>query len=56
MAPDSLVKYHGGQKLRNRRQSASFTVRAEAKSRTAKSLFFRHFAELPLFAPWGTDI
>ena len=41
------------EKPRNRRQSASFTGRAKAKSRTAKSLFCR---ELPLFAPDGTDI
>jgi hypothetical protein len=38
-------------------QSAPFTVRAKAKSRTAKSLIFGLFVpELPLFGRGGTDI
>jgi YggT family protein len=38
-------------------QSAPFTIRAKAKSRTVKSRFFGAFCrELPLFAGGGTDI
>ena len=54
--PAELWPHSASGKAGNRQQSAPFTGRAKAKSRTAKSLFFRHFAELPLFAPWGTDI
>src|SRR5438067_8238286 len=39
------------------RQSGPFTVRAKAKSRTAKSTFPGLFCRaVPLFAPAGTDI
>jgi hypothetical protein len=38
-------------------QSAPFTIRAKAKSRTAKIAVFRVICpELPLFAKEGTDI
>jgi YggT family protein len=51
MAPDRLVEISLRQEAGNRQQSAPFTIRTKAKSRTAKPLFFRLFAGTSLVWP-----